>query len=71
MSMDQPETVALNARARREAADAARQALETLIDEIASESFPRERPTSVGRRGRAAPVTDAPGPGTLTTYRPG
>ena len=40
MKVEQSENVTLNARAHRDAADAARQALETLIDEIASESFP-------------------------------
>ncbi len=51
---DQLETLTLDT------ADAGRHALEMLIDEISSESFPASDPPVVGRRRCAAPVSDAP-----------
>lgn len=48
MGVDQSENVKLDARARR---DAARHALEVLIDEIAAESFPASDLPSWGVAG--------------------
>jgi hypothetical protein len=44
MQSNQSEHVRLDLRARRDAADAGRHALEALIDEIASGSFPASDP---------------------------
>jgi hypothetical protein len=51
MQVDQSENIRLAVRAGRDASDAARQALEVLIDEIASESFPASDPPAWGVAG--------------------
>jgi hypothetical protein len=51
VNFDQLETLSLEARDRRDAADAARHALEALIDDMASQSFPASDPPSWGVAG--------------------
>jgi hypothetical protein len=51
MKVDQSENVTLDARGRRDAANVARQELEVMIDEIASQSFPASDAPSWGVAG--------------------